>query len=141
MVSEVRYSSSAGCMFALIPTKEIMSVSRSIAEWTTDNYESAVDLARRMTDYIRASEPDTLIFEWFGDEETGRVLWYQEYRDEEAFLTHAQNMAEQGFREEIFQVLALDRVVLLTSANHPTVKEMVQRQGFVELQDIAAVVR
>lgn len=128
-------------MFALIPTKEIMSVSRSIAEWTTDNYEAAVDLARRMTDYIRANEPDTFIFEWFGDDGTGRVLWYQEYRDDEAFLTHAQNMAEQGFREEIFQVLALDRVVLLTPANHPTVKEMVQQQGFVELQDIAGVVR
>jgi len=37
--------------------------------------------------------------------------------------------------------LALDRVVLLTPANHPTVKEMVQQQGFVELQDIAGVVR
>lgn len=98
---------------------EIMSVSRSIAEWTSENYEAAVDLARRMTDYIEANEPDTLIFEWFGDEETGRVMWYQEYRDDEAFLAHAQNMAEQGFREETFQVLALDRVVLLTPHNHP----------------------
>lgn len=120
---------------------EIMSVQRSFAEWTTDNYEAAVDLARRMTDYIKANEPDTLIFECFGDEETGRVLWYQEYRDDEAFLAHAQNMAEHGFREEIFQVLALDRVVLLTPPNHPTVKEMAQQPGFVKLQDIARVVR
>lgn len=118
-----------------------MSVSRSIAEWTTDKYEAAVDLARRMTDYIKANEPDTLIFEWFGNEETGRVLWYQEYRDDEAFLTHVQNMADQGFREETFQVLALDRVVLLTPPNHPTVKEMAQQPGFVKLQDIARVVR
>lgn len=79
--------------------------------------------------------------EWFGDEKTGRVLWYQEYRDDEAFLTHAQNLAEQDFREEIFQVLALDRVVLLTPANHPTVKEMARQPGFVKLQDIARVVR
>jgi quinol monooxygenase YgiN len=125
----------------LIPKEEIMSASRSIAEWTTDKYEAAVDLARRMTDYIKANEPDTLIFEWFGNEETGRVLWYQEYRDDEAFLTHVQNMADQGFREETLQVLALDRVVLLTPANHPTVKEMAQQPGFVKLQGIARVVR
>lgn len=118
-----------------------MSISRSIAEWTTDNYEAAVDLAQRMTDYIKANEPDTLIFEWFGDEESGRVLWYQEYKDEEAFLTHAQNMAEHGFREETFQVLALDRVVLLTPVEHPTVNEMAQQPGFVRLQGIASVVR
>lgn len=118
-----------------------MSVSRSIAEWTTNKYEAAVDLARRMTDYIKANEPDTLIFEWFGDEKTGRVLWYQEYRDDEAFLTHVQNMAEQGFRDETLQVLALDRVVLLTPAKHPTVKEMAQQPGFVKLQGIAGVVR
>jgi quinol monooxygenase YgiN len=125
----------------LIPKEEIMSASRSIAEWTTDKYEAAVDLARRMTDYIKANEPDTLIFEWFGDQESGRVLWYQEYRDDEAFLTHVQNMADQGFREETLQVLALDRVVLLTPPNHPTVKEMAQQPGFVKLQGIARVVR
>lgn len=121
--------------------KEIMGVSRSLAEWTTDDYESTVDLARRMSDYIDGNEPDTLAFEWFGDEESGHVLWYQEYRDDEAFLTHAQNMVEQGFRDEVFQVLAFERVVLLTPANHPQVKEMVQQSGFVELQDIAGVVR
>ena len=44
-------------------------------------------------------------------------------------------------KPERVRVLAFERVVLLTPANHPQVKEIVQQPGFVELQDIAGVVR
>jgi hypothetical protein len=40
-------------------------------------YNAVVDLARRMSDYIEANERDTLAFEWFGDEATGKVVWYR----------------------------------------------------------------
>ena len=118
-----------------------MGVFRSMVDWTTDNYEGVVDLARRMSGYMEANEPDVLAFEWFGDEASGRVVWYQVYRDEEAFLKHAQLMEEEGFRDEALGLLSLDRIVALTPISHPQVKIMAQQQGVVELRDIAGVVR
>ncbi|MEN8235136.1 MAG: hypothetical protein ABFR89_09475 [Actinomycetota bacterium] len=118
-----------------------MGTFRSIVDWTTDDYEGVVDLARRMTDYVGANEPDALAFEWFGDQATGHVVWYQVYRDEEAFLDHAQKMKEEGFRDEALQLLSLDRIVSLTPVTHPQLQNMAQQQGVVELRDIAGVVR
>lgn len=74
--------------------------SRSIVEWTSNDFPSIVDLVERMSDYVEADEPETLVFEWFGNEDTGKVVWYQVYSNDDAFLTHAQNMIEAGFRAE-----------------------------------------
>jgi len=43
-----------------------MGLHRTVLEWTTDDYNTVVALARRMSDYVEANEPDTLSFEWFG---------------------------------------------------------------------------
>jgi quinol monooxygenase YgiN len=118
-----------------------VSSSRSFIEWTTGDYEGVLDLARRMSNYVESNEPDTLVFEWFGDEESGRVAWYQVYRNDEAFLEHAQNMAEAGFREEAGRLLSFDRLVVLSPITHPQVKEMAQELGGFELRDIAGVIR
>lgn len=64
---------------------------------TAHDYE-AVDLAQRISDHVAANEPETLVFERFGDRSTGKVVWYQVYADDEAFLTHAHNMGEPGLR-------------------------------------------
>jgi hypothetical protein len=90
---------------------------------------------------MEANEPDVLAFEWFGDEAGGRVVWYQVYREEEAFLKHAQLMEEEGFRDEALGLLSLDRIVALTPPIHPQLKSMAQQQGVVQLRDIAGVVR
>ena len=118
-----------------------MNQSRSILEWTTNDYETVVDLARRMSDYIEANEPDTLVFEWFGDEATGTVLWYQVYTSDEAFLEHAQNMNEAGFADEVQQLLTQNRLLLLTPPSHPQTREMAKQVGAEEFEPIAGVVR
>ena len=115
--------------------------SRSVFEWTTNDYAAVVDLAIRMSDYIEANEPDTLAFEWFGDEETGKVVWYQVYKDDEAFLTHAQNMVEAGFRSEAQQLLTYQRALLLTPLTRPQTKEMASELGAEQLEPISGVVR
>jgi quinol monooxygenase YgiN len=94
-----------------------------------------------MSDYIEANEPDTLNFEWFGDEASGRIAWYQVYKDEEAFLKHAQNMAEAGFREEAGQLLSYDRLVVLSPVTHPQVRAMVHELDGIELHGVGGVVR
>lgn len=50
-------------------------------------FPSAVDLAERISDYVEANEPETLVLEWFGNEDTGKVVWYQVFSSDEAFLT------------------------------------------------------
>lgn len=50
-------------------------------------------------------EPSTLTFEWFGDEVTRQVIWYQVYENDEAFLTLAMNMANGGFSAETRRLL------------------------------------
>ncbi len=118
-----------------------MGLQRSVLEWTTNDYDAVVDLARRMSDYIEANEPDTLAFEWFGDETTGRVVWYQVYPNDEAFMKHAENMAESGLRDELQKVLSFERLILLTPVTHPQLKDMAKQLGAVELDEVAGVVR
>lgn len=115
--------------------------SRSIVEWATDDFPSAVDLAKRMSEYVEANEPETLVFEWFGNESTGKVVWYQTYANDEAFLTHAQNMIDTGFRAEVQQLFTLDRLLLLTPLTHTRTKEMARQLGAVQLAPIIGVVR
>ena len=118
-----------------------MKESRSILEWTTDDYQAVVDLAGRMSDYIEANEPDTLAFEWFGDEATGKVVWYQVDRDDEAFLTHARTMNAAGFADEARRFLTQDRLLLLTPPTHSQTKDVAKQVGAEELESIAGVVR
>jgi quinol monooxygenase YgiN len=118
-----------------------MGLHRTVLEWTTDDYNTVVALARRMSDYIEANEPDTLAFEWFGDEASGKVVWYQVYTNDEAFLKHAQNMAEIGLRDELQKVLSFERLMILTPITHSQVKEMAHQMDAVELKEIAGIVR
>lgn len=118
-----------------------MGLQRTILEWTTDDYDTVVALAHRMSEYIEANEPDTLSFEWFGDEASGKVVWYQMYTDDEAFLTHAQNMAEVGLRDELQKVLSFERLMILTPITHPQVRDMAQQLGALQLDQIAGIVR
>ena len=118
-----------------------MGLQRTVLEWTTNDYGAVVDLAQRMSDYIEANEPDTLAFEWFGDEASGRVVWYQVYTNDEAFLKHGQNMAEMGLRDELQKVLSFERLMILTPITHPQVKDMAQQMDAVELNEIAGIVR
>lgn len=115
--------------------------SRSIVEWTTDDYPAAVDLASRMSAYVEANEPKTLAFEWFANEDTGKVVWYQVYATDEAFLTHVQNMIEAGFRAEAQQLFTQDRLLLLTPPTHPQTQEMARQVGAEQVIPIGGVVR
>ncbi|HEX6299298.1 MAG TPA: hypothetical protein VF148_02390 [Acidimicrobiia bacterium] len=115
--------------------------SRSIVEWTTDDFPSVVALAERMSDYVEANEPETLAFEWFGNENTGKVVWYQVYANDEAFLTHARNMIEAGFRVEAQQLLTQDRLLLLTPLTHPRTREMARQVGAEQVVPIRGVIR
>lgn len=93
-----------------------------------------------MSAYIEANEPDTLAFEWFGDEATGTIVWYQVYTNDGA-LQHAQTMKEAGFASETQQLLTRDRLLLLTPLTHPQAQEMAKQLGAEELETIARVVR
>lgn len=108
-------------------TQGATTESCSILELTTTAYPEVVDLATRMSEYIHANEPDALTFEWFGDEVTGEIVWYQVYANDEAFLTHAKNMVDAGFSEEARQLLTQQRLVLLTPLSHPQAKAMPNR--------------
>lgn len=114
---------------------------RSIVEWTTADYPSAVELGERISDYVEANELETLVFEWFGNEDTGRVVWYQVYASEEAFLVHAQNMLEAGFRTELQELFTMDRLLLLTPPTLPQTQEMAGQTAAEEVSPIAGVVR
>lgn len=113
----------------------------SVIEWTTNDYQAVVDLAGRISDYVEANKPDTLAFEWFGDENTGKVVWYQIYVNDEAFLRHAQNMNEAGFANEVGQLLTQDRVLLLMAPTLPETEQMAEQIGAEVLERIAGVVR
>lgn len=115
--------------------------SRAIVEWSTDVYEAVVDLAKRVCEYIEANEPDTLAFEWFGDEETGKVIWYQVYSNDEAFLKHAQNMKDSGLADEASGLMTQTRLVLLTPPTHPHTIEMAGQAGAEQLRPIEGIVR
>lgn len=117
-----------------------MAESRSVIEWTTNDYKAVVDLARRISDYVEANEPDTLVFEWFGNPTTGKVVWYQVYVNDEAFLRHAQNMNEAGFAEEAGRLLTQDRVLLFTAPTLPQTEQMAEQIGADVLERIAGVV-
>ena len=115
--------------------------SRSIVEWTTDDFPAVVELAGRISNYVEANEPETLVFEWFGDDNSGKVIWYQVYASDEAFLTHAQNMMETGFRAETQQLLTQDRLLLLTPPTDPRTQEMARQIGAEQVVPIGGVVR
>ena len=94
-----------------------------------------------MSEYVEADEPETLVFEWFGSESTGKLFSYQTYANDEAFLTHAQNMIDAGFRAEVQQLFTLDRLLLLTPLTHTRTKEMAHQLGAEQLAPIIGVVR
>jgi hypothetical protein len=94
-----------------------------------------------MSEYVGANEPETLVFEWFGSESTRKVVSYQTYASDEAFLTHAQNMIDSGFRAEVQQLFTLDRLLLLTPLTHTRTKEMARQVGAEQLAPIVGVLR
>jgi quinol monooxygenase YgiN len=115
--------------------------SRSIVEWTTSDYDAVTDLVRRMIAYMEENEPDTLAFECFGDRAHGRCVWYQVYSNDEAFVKHAQNMAEAGFSDEARALLSDLRVVQLTPITHPQMQAMAQQVGAEQLEPVDGLVR
>lgn len=101
-----------------------MALARSISQWSTDDYEGVKDLAKRLIKYVEDNEPDTLVFEWYGDESSGTIMWHQIYTNEEAFLQHSANMRKAGFLDDALRLLNSEWSVILEPPTTPQGKQM-----------------
>lgn len=110
--------------------------SRSISQWSTDDYEGVKHLARRIIEYVEGNEPNTLVFEWYGDEASGTIMWHQVYANEEAFLQHAANMREAGFLDDAFRLLKSEWSVILEPPTTPRGRRMQEQMGVVQLDEV-----
>ena len=58
-----------------------MPLSRSLSQWSADDYAASCDLALRIA-YVEKNEPETLVFEWYGEPASGTIIWNQVYANE-----------------------------------------------------------
>ena len=63
------------------------------------------EIVRRLKAHIAETEPDTLGYEWYFDDEAGNAIVIETYGSSEAVLFHAQNYA--SFAQELSQVREL----------------------------------
>lgn len=84
-----------------------------------------------MSAFVEANLPDTVAWEAFTDEATGRLVWYEVFKDEQALAG----------REDAAKLFELERVTLLTPLTDPSLKELFAQTGAVEMRQVAGFTR
>lgn len=118
-----------------------MSEITAIVRGTTRNFAAFRDFADRVCGFVDAHEPETLIYRFFADEHTGVFVCQETYLDGAAFVTHTQNMDEQGFREEAAQLADVQEVTILGVVADPAAAELLEQSSAVQLPPVAAADR
>lgn len=118
-----------------------MSGIRAIIEGSIKDYEAFAELAKRACAFVEENERGILVYECFADQASGRFLWQETYRDDEAFLTHVRNMTETGIMGEAMAVADFDRTTILDPVTDPQAREVLEQMGAVQLNGLARVVR
>jgi hypothetical protein len=118
-----------------------MSQLRIIAELSIKDYEGATELFSRMTTQVEEHSPGTLVWESFVDQTARRMIWYQEFANEQALRQYDKNMTDHGFRQEIGQYADLERVLVLGPVSDPGHLEMLRQPGSVHVDHALDVPR
>lgn len=114
---------------------------RTTAEIAVSDYEGAIELLTRAAKYIEEHLPDTFAWEVFTDATHERMIWYEEFADEQALLDYEQSMTDHGFREGIGKYGDLERVVVLGSVSDPGLLEQLRAMQAVQMNRTLGVTR
>lgn len=118
-----------------------MAEVRVIAELTAKDSEAAANFVQRVSTFVETNLPDTLAWESFTDEATGRWIWYEVFKDEQALAAYERVVNQEGMREDAGKIFEFDRVTLLTPLADPRLKELFEQIGAVEMRGVAGFTR
>jgi predicted transcriptional regulator len=118
-----------------------MGTVRVIAELTAKDSRAASEFVQRATAFVEATLPDTVAWEAFTDDATGRWILYEVFQDDGALVSYEQAMSREGLREEALSIFELVRVTLLTPLADPRLKEQLDQIGAIEMQPRAGFTR
>lgn len=114
---------------------------RILFEGEVQDHEAHAALAKRIHAFVERYEPDTLVWEVFGDPLTGRVAWHEAHRSADAYLFHADNMEQQGFFDEFVRQTRLSGVTVLSQITDDRVWQRLRSFHADFLVPLAAVRR
>ena len=116
-----------------------MGTVRLLLRGQVGDHEAHVALAKRMQAFVEQYEPETVIWEVFADDLTGRVVWHEVYASAEAYLLHVRNMQEQGFFDEFVRQTRLESVTSLEPLSDGRAWEQLRALHADFLHEVAAV--
>lgn len=118
-----------------------MAQVRVIAELTANDSEAASQFVERVSDYVETNLPDTLVWEAFTDEASGRWVWYEVFKDEKALAAYERAVSQEGMREDAGKIFNFDRVTLLTPLVDARLKQLFEQIGAIEMGEVAGFAR
>jgi quinol monooxygenase YgiN len=114
---------------------------RVIAELTANDYRAARDFVQRVSDFVEATQPDTVSWEAFADESTGRWLWYEVFENEQALESYEQAVGREGMRDEARTIFEIVRITLLTPLADARLRDVFAQVGADEVRGVAGFAR
>lgn len=87
---------------------------------TEGQLEEFKNVARIFIDRVNASEPDTLSYEWFLNDDGSKCYVIEWYKDSEALMTHLANIGD--LYEPLFEVSEITRIEVFGDPS-PEVKQ------------------
>lgn len=114
---------------------------RILFEGEVQDHEAHAVLSKRIRAFIEQYEPDTVVWEVFGDPLTGRVVWHEVHRSADAYLFHADNLEQQGFFDEFVRQTRLSGVTVLSQITDDRVWQRLRAFRADFLVPLAAVHR
>lgn len=106
-----------------------MSKITNIAIGVVTDPAGFADLIEKATAIVRAELPGTERYEFHFDQQAGRFVGLETYRDDEAVLQHAGRMAEAGMLERVQRCARFEGGFLLGDVG-PEVQAALEPMGF-----------
>lgn len=105
------------------------------------DHEAHALFAKRVTAFVQQYEPETIAWESFADELTGKVVFHELYASADAYLFHLRNMEEQGFFDEFVRQTRLTSVTSLVRLSDERVWSRLRAFNADFLHGVSGVVR
>lgn len=130
------------CHHARWGTEEgTMSEIRLISQGATNDHDALLDVVERSAAVVRAKEPGVTRWECYSDGTSGRVVWFEDFVNADAFLGRVQTMQSQGLLDDLFKVYEIERITFLVPVDDERVRSIVEQFGFIEAQCRHSLVR
>ncbi|HEY7875995.1 MAG TPA: antibiotic biosynthesis monooxygenase [Actinomycetota bacterium] len=113
-----------------------MSEVRTLSVGVAKDYEAFCRFIKDQSPLLQETEPGTLLFEVFADQDSGRVVVHERYADADAFVAHVEALMDSSRLQEFTDVYELKRLTFLTKITDERVKRVAQMLGAIEVEAV-----